>query len=68
MAMEKCSSRSWDGCGFNGHFWVFAATATDVEYTLQVTDMQTGEVREYNNALGQRSPAITDTSAFATCP
>ncbi len=57
-----------DGCDFNQHFWVFASMATDVEYTLTVTDTQTRQSRTYGNELGQRSPAVTDTSAFATCP
>ena len=57
-----------DGCSFNQHFWVFSAAATDVEYTLTVTDTRTGQIRTYGNQLGQRRPAITDTSAFATCP
>lgn len=56
-----------DGCAFNDHFWVFSAATTDVEYTLQVTDTASGEVREYFNALGVAAPALTDTSAFATC-
>lgn len=57
-----------DGCGITGHFWVFAAATTNVEYTLRVTDTETGTVKEYFNPLGQASPTITDTSAFATCP
>ena len=57
-----------DGCRFNGHFWVFAAATTNVEYTLTVTDTQSGSVNEFHNPLGQASPAILDTSAFATCP
>ena len=59
-----------DACdtpGFN-NWWVFFASTTDVEYTLTVTDTQTNEARTYHNELGQRAPAITDTSAFATCP
>ena len=57
-----------DGCSLNGHFWVFAAATTDVEYVLRVTDMQTGAVREYSNPLGNAAAAITDTSAFSACP
>lgn len=53
--------------GFN-NFWVFAAAATDVEYTLRVTDTQTNQVRTYSNPLGAAADAITDTEAFATCP
>ena len=56
-----------DGCALNGHYWVFAAAATNVEYTLTVTDTATDAVREYHNVLGERSPAVNDTSAFA-CP
>ena len=56
-----------DGCSINGHHWVFAAATTNVEYTLWVTDTDTGEVREYVNALGESAAAITDTSAFAGC-
>ncbi len=57
-----------DGCGFNGHFWVFAAATTNVEYTLRVTDTETGLMRSYFNPLGTTAPALTDTEAFATCP
>ncbi|MEM7350090.1 MAG: PKD domain-containing protein [Acidobacteriota bacterium] len=56
-----------DGCGLNDHYWVFAAATTDVEYTLRVTDMVTGEVSQYTNQLGVAAPAITDTQAFASC-
>jgi hypothetical protein len=57
-----------DGCGLNQSYWVFAASATDVEYTITVTDTDSGQVRTYSNPLGTQAPAITDTSAFATCP
>jgi hypothetical protein len=57
-----------NGCGVNRHYWVFGAAATNVEYSIQVTDTQTGEIRTYTNPLGTVSPAITDTAAFASCP
>jgi hypothetical protein len=57
-----------DGCNINNRYWVFAAATTNVEYTLRVTDTETGASKQYRNPLGQASPAITDTSAFATCP
>ena len=57
-----------DGCALNDFHWVFAAATTDVAYTLKVTDTQTGLVRSYANAQGQRSDAVTDTKAFASCP
>ena len=58
-----------DGCDtpFNS-FWVFSAATTNVEYTLTVTDTEANVVKTYSNPLGVASPAITDTSAFATCP
>ena len=56
-----------DACGLNNHFWVFAAATTNVEYTLRVTDTETGAVREYRNLLGNAAAALTDTGAFATC-
>ena len=57
-----------DGCKSNNNYWVFTVAATDVEYTLTVTDTQTGSFREYSNPLGQTAPPILDTEAFATCP
>ena len=57
-----------DGCGINNHFWVFSAATTNVEYTLKITDTETGQIRQYTNALGEASPAVTDVEAFATCP
>ena len=59
-----------DACNLEGfkNFWVFAAASTNVEYTLTVTDTLIGEVKEYTNPLGQAAPAVTDTSAFDTCP
>ncbi|MEM1178141.1 MAG: hypothetical protein AAGM22_07350 [Acidobacteriota bacterium] len=57
-----------DGCGFNNHFWVFAAATTNVEFTLIVGDTQTGAVSVHTNDLGVSAPAITDTTALAVCP
>lgn len=57
-----------DACTLDGHFWVFAAATTNVEYTLEVFDSETGALKRYTNPLGKASPAITDTLAFATCP
>ncbi len=57
-----------DGCDITNHFWVFFAATTNVEYTVHVTDTDTGAVQQYFNPLGVAPPAITDTMAFATCP
>ncbi len=57
-----------NGCAFNDHYWVFGAGATNVNYTLTVEDLATGDTWEYENAQGNASRAITDTTAFDTCP
>lgn len=53
-----------DGRGFNGRFWVFYGALSDVEYTIQVTDGETGEARTYFNPQG-RLASVADTAAFA---
>ncbi|MCP4663777.1 MAG: hypothetical protein GY856_50985 [bacterium] len=56
-----------DGCGVNNRFWVFSAATTNVEYTLRVTDTESGSQRTYFNPLGNAAAAITDVNAFAAC-
>lgn len=41
-----------DGTAVNGHFWVFFASLTDVEFDLTVTDTHTGAQRTYHNPAG----------------
>ncbi len=53
-----------DGCAVNGSFWVFAASTTDLEFTIRVTDTATGVSRAYSNEAGAAAPAVTDTEAF----
>lgn len=53
-----------DGCSFNGHYWVYAAATTDVEYHLRVTESATGAYRTFDNTLGTASPAFTAIDAF----
>lgn len=57
-----------DMCGNYNRFWVFASGLTNVEFDLTVTDSQTGATKVYSNPLGVPFQAISDTSAFATCP
>jgi hypothetical protein len=54
-----------DGCGINGHFWVFAAGLTNVRTDITVADTQTGAIRIYHNPLDQPFQPIQDTSAMA---
>ena len=53
-----------DGRGLNGHFWVFFGALSNVEYTLTVTDAQTGMIKTYFNPSG-RFASVGDTDAFA---
>jgi hypothetical protein len=57
-----------DGCAFNGAKWFFASAATNVGFTVTVTDTTTGAQKVYTNP--DRTPAlpIQDTSAFTACP
>lgn len=57
-----------DGCPVNDHYWVFAAGATNVGWTLTVTDTANNLSWTATNPVGRSSPAITDAAAFATCP
>ena len=52
-----------DGRAINGHFWVFYGSLTDVQFTLTVTDNQTGAQKVYTSPQGQNTSAA-DTSAF----
>jgi hypothetical protein len=53
-----------DGRAVNGRFWVFYGALSDVEYTIAVTDAQTGVVRTYHNVPGSVGGGA-DTSAFS---
>lgn len=57
-----------DACSINQRFWVYAAATTDLGYTLEVVDTETGVGKTYTNPVGVASPAVTDATAFATCP
>ena len=56
-----------DACDLNERFWVFAASTTEVEFTLRLTDVVTGVTKTYFNPLGNSAGAITDTDAFDVC-
>jgi hypothetical protein len=56
-----------DACDGFDHFWFFAGATTNVEYTLSVTDRESGRSRIYFNPLGTRAAAIADDQAF-DCP
>lgn len=56
-----------DGCTVNNNYWVFFAATTNVEFTVTVTDTDTGRVKTYVNPQGTSADAVTDTGAFPTC-
>jgi hypothetical protein len=56
-----------NGCGINGKYWVFATGLTNVRVSLEVRDLETGEVWTYENPLGTSFQPQFATSAFA-CP
>jgi hypothetical protein len=59
-----------DGCGVPGldSFWVFYAATTNVDFTMTVTDTQTGVARQYRNPLGLAATPIQDVTTFRSCP
>ena len=52
-----------DGCGVNGHRWVFVAPVTDLAFNLHV-ESPTGERWTHRNRLGRTADTAADTSAF----
>ncbi len=55
--------KTLDGRAINGHFWVFYGALSNVQFTLKVTDTETGEVKEYFNPL-ETFASVGDTQAF----
>lgn len=52
-----------DGRALNDRFWVFYGALTNVEFTLEVTDTETGRQRVYRNPSG-RFASAGDSDAF----
>ncbi len=52
-----------DGRPVNDRFWVYYGALSNVEYTLTVTDTETGAVRTYFNPAG-RFASVGDNNAF----
>ncbi len=55
-----------DGCGVNGKYWVFGSAATDLDYSVIVTDNATGVTLPYYRNVG--NPLINDIGAFPCHP
>jgi ELWxxDGT repeat protein len=52
-----------DGTPLNGKHWVFYGALSSVEYTITVTDTQTGAQKIYKNPSGKLA-SVADTGAF----
>lgn len=54
-----------DGCGVNGHYWVYVAAATDVAFEVTVEERGGGGARKvYRHTGGELARALGDVSAF----
>jgi hypothetical protein len=59
-----------DACVVNGHFWVFFAATTNVEFELRVFGRGSSNFvnpllrKTYHNTQGHPADAVTDTAAF----
>jgi len=69
------SSDNWEvmvkainGCGLNNRYWIYSAATTDRFYRMEVFDTVHFVNKVYFNYAGPPAPAVTDSSAFATCP
>ena len=60
--------KALNGCGLNSRYWIFSAATTNLFYRMEVFDIRAGQQKIYFNYPGPPAPAVTDTSAFATCP
>jgi PKD repeat protein len=60
LMIKVLDARRPDGSGF---FWVFYGALSDVEYTITVTDVETGRVKTYFNPAGTMG-SVGDTAAF----
>jgi len=59
--------KALDGRPVNGRWWIFFGALSNVEYTLRVTDTQTGGTKTYFNPSG-RFASVGDTMAFSVDP
>ena len=53
-----------DGCGVNGHRWVYTTGLTDLRVLVQIADTETGETATYLNQGGGAFAPVQDTEAL----
>src|SRR5262249_8573504 len=59
--------KTLNGCGVNGHYWVFTGGLTNLEVDIAVTDTTTNTTKHYANPQGTAFQLATDTAAFTSC-
>jgi hypothetical protein len=57
-----------DACGLNDRYWVYFGATTDLFFRMEVFDQLRGVQKIYFNYPGAPAPAVTESSAFDTCP
>jgi hypothetical protein len=62
-ALTELAVKVLDGRPVNSRFWVYYGALSNVEYTVTVTDLLTGAVREYFNPAGTYA-SVGDVDAF----
>lgn len=58
----EMATKILDGTAINGHYWLFSAALTHVQYRLLITDTLTGDVRTYDSE--QPFCGLADIEAF----
>jgi hypothetical protein len=61
----ELSIKVLEGCGINGHWWVYLSSGSDVAYRVVVRDTVTGEEWTHENPLGVAPPLARDIQAFS---
>ena len=60
-------TKALNACAVNDAYWVFSSGLTNVGVNLTVTDVATGQSRNYTNPINAPYVSVQDTISFATC-
>src|SRR5215471_19315358 len=60
-------TKALNGCAINDEYWIFSSGLTNVGVSLTVTDLATGQSKNYANPVDTPYAVVEDTRAFATC-
>ena len=66
-ANVEVAIKTLNGCGVNGHYWVFTGGLTNLKVDVAVTDTTTNTTRNYSNPQGIAFQPTADTTAFTSC-